>query len=47
LFVRQARTIYSVDLKELKYRTSDGVKKVHPPEDLSGHWWDEEKREMK
>ncbi|KAK7948168.1 Mss4-like protein [Apiospora aurea] len=42
-----ARTIYGVNLDELKYKKLDGVNKVQPAGDLSGHYWDEEKGEMK
>ncbi|KAF3011634.1 hypothetical protein E8E14_001636 [Neopestalotiopsis sp. 37M] len=42
-----ARTIYGVNLDELTYKKLDGIQKVSPAGDLSGHWWDEEKQEMK
>ncbi|KAI1318733.1 hypothetical protein F5Y16DRAFT_406220 [Xylariaceae sp. FL0255] len=42
-----ARTFYGVDLDKLQYRELDGKTKVEPAEDLSGHYWDEEKQEMK
>ncbi|KAK8130290.1 hypothetical protein PG999_002670 [Apiospora kogelbergensis] len=42
-----ARTIYGVNLDELKYKKLDGVNLVKPAGDLSGHYWDEEKGEMK
>ncbi|KAI0025113.1 glutathione-dependent formaldehyde-activating enzyme [Xylariomycetidae sp. FL0641] len=41
------RTIYGVNLDELTYKKFDGDQVVKPAGDLSGHWWDEEKQEMK
>ncbi|KAI1269618.1 glutathione-dependent formaldehyde-activating enzyme [Xylariaceae sp. FL1019] len=42
-----ARTFYNVDLDKLKYKKGDGINQVEPKMDLSGHYWDEEKQEMK
>ncbi|OTB03412.1 hypothetical protein M426DRAFT_60410 [Hypoxylon sp. CI-4A] len=41
------RNIYGVNLDELNYRKVDGMQKVDPPQDLSGHVWDEEKQELR
>jgi hypothetical protein len=43
----QARTIYGVNVNSLTYRELDGMQSVKPAGDLSGHWWEEEKQEMK
>ncbi|KAK6067062.1 glutathione-dependent formaldehyde-activating enzyme [Seiridium cupressi] len=42
-----ARTIYGINVDDLTYRKGNGMEKVLPAGDLSGHWWDEEKQEMK
>ncbi|KAH8202116.1 hypothetical protein TruAng_003694 [Truncatella angustata] len=42
-----ARTIYGINLEEVTLVKGDGMKTVPPARDLSGHWWDEEKQEMK
>ncbi|KAI8634233.1 glutathione-dependent formaldehyde-activating enzyme [Xylariaceae sp. FL1651] len=42
-----ARTIYGIDVDKLIYRKADGMQNVKPAGDLSGHYWDEEKQEMK
>ncbi|KAI1506471.1 Mss4-like protein [Biscogniauxia marginata] len=42
-----ARAIYGIDLDELQYKKVDGISRVPPAGDLSGHYWDEEKQEMK
>ncbi|KAK6203948.1 hypothetical protein LQW54_008641 [Pestalotiopsis sp. IQ-011] len=42
-----ARTVYGLKPAELTLRKLDGMDRVPPAGDLSGHWWDEEKQEMK
>ncbi|KAK8133868.1 hypothetical protein PG984_005880 [Apiospora sp. TS-2023a] len=42
-----ARTIYGVNLDELNLKKFDGINMVKPTGDLAGHYWDEEKGEMK
>ncbi|KAI1815700.1 glutathione-dependent formaldehyde-activating enzyme [Poronia punctata] len=42
-----ARTIYDIDLDKLHYRKLHGINLIKPAMDLSGHYWDEEKQEMK
>ncbi|GAP87851.2 putative glutathione-dependent formaldehyde-activating enzyme [Rosellinia necatrix] len=41
------RTIYGIDLDKLLFQQGDGINTVAPAGDLSGHYWDEEKQEMK
>ncbi|KAI0875142.1 glutathione-dependent formaldehyde-activating enzyme [Hypoxylon argillaceum] len=41
------RTIYGIDIDKLIYKRGDGRKKMLPAGDTSGHYWDEEKQEMK
>ncbi|KAI2611088.1 uncharacterized protein GGS25DRAFT_181524 [Hypoxylon fragiforme] len=42
-----ARTFYGLNLDELEYKKGDGVNKVPPAGDLSGHVWDEDAQELK
>ncbi|KAF2971482.1 hypothetical protein GQX73_g2112 [Xylaria multiplex] len=42
-----ARTIYGIELDKLIYKEGDGLTRLKPAGDLSGHYWDEEKQEMK
>lgn len=44
---KQARTFYGLNLDELEYKKGDGVNKVPPAGDLSGHVWDEDAQELK
>lgn len=41
------RSIYGINLDELKYKKLDGINRVSPAGDLSGHYWDEETGQMK
>ncbi|KAI0181522.1 hypothetical protein GGR52DRAFT_567742 [Hypoxylon sp. FL1284] len=42
-----ARALYGINLDELKYKKFNGMEKVEPAGDQSGHIWDEEKQEMR
>ncbi|KAI2783222.1 hypothetical protein F4815DRAFT_384832 [Daldinia loculata] len=41
-----ARSFYDIDLDTLTYKKMDGMRKVEPAHDLSGHIWDEEKQQL-
>ncbi|KAI0900990.1 hypothetical protein F4806DRAFT_177146 [Annulohypoxylon nitens] len=40
------RTIYDINLDDLKYKKGDGKNKLQPSKSLAGHIWDEEKQEL-
>lgn len=42
----QVRTIYDINLDDLKYKKGDGKNKLKPSKSLAGHIWDEEKQEL-
>ncbi|KAI1093380.1 hypothetical protein F5B19DRAFT_132892 [Rostrohypoxylon terebratum] len=40
------RTIYDINLDDLRYKKGDGKNKLQPSKNLAGHIWDEEKQEL-